>query len=168
MPPTVRPYRPTDLEVCRALWVDLTERHREIYANPKIGGDAPEAQFDEHLENVGPDSLWVAELDDHVVGLTGLIMKGRDGEVEPVIVRPPHRGQGIGRLLCMAVIEAARERDVRLLSVRPVARNEEAIAFFHHLGFNVVGHIQLFMDLGPAAGQSWRPAPPAPTEGVRY
>lgn len=31
---TVRPYRPTDLEGCRTLWVELVQHHREIYQDP--------------------------------------------------------------------------------------------------------------------------------------
>jgi hypothetical protein len=34
----IRHFRSADLEACRALWVDLTERHREIYADETIGG----------------------------------------------------------------------------------------------------------------------------------
>lgn len=38
---SVRPYRPDDLEPCRALWAALVERHRQLYADPTIGGEAP-------------------------------------------------------------------------------------------------------------------------------
>jgi hypothetical protein len=57
----------------------------------------------------------------------------------------------------MAVIEAARTRGVHQLKVRPVARNAPAIRFFHELGFDVLGQVELFMDFGPAARQIWQP-----------
>jgi hypothetical protein len=57
----IRPYRPTDLEACRALWVELVQRHREIYQDPSIGGDDPGLYFDRHLAQVGAERIWVAE-----------------------------------------------------------------------------------------------------------
>jgi hypothetical protein len=40
---------------------------------------------------------------------------------------------------------------------RPVARNEEAIRFFHRLGFDALGQVELVLDLRPPAEQRWRP-----------
>ena len=37
----IRGYEARDLEACRALWVELTVWHREIYGNPGIGGAEP-------------------------------------------------------------------------------------------------------------------------------
>ena len=144
---TIRPYLPSDLEACRSLWVQLTVRHREIYRDDAIGGADPGAQFDEHLGAVGPDRIWVADDGGTIVGLTGLIVDGPEGEVEPVIVTAARRGEGIGRLMVEHVVAEARVIGIRLLSVRPVARNAEAIRFFHGLGFDVLGHVEAFMDL---------------------
>jgi len=58
-----------DKEQCRALWKELTERHREIYDDPSIGGEHPEDYFDKHLGKVGADNLWVAVRGSRVVGL---------------------------------------------------------------------------------------------------
>jgi RimJ/RimL family protein N-acetyltransferase len=52
---------------------------------------------------------------------------------------------------------AARTRGVAQLTVRPVARNEAAIRFFHRLGFDVLGHIELFIDFASAERQIWKP-----------
>lgn len=154
---TIRHYKPEDLESCRALWVELTDWHRYIYQSPGIGGSDPGRQFDEHLNLVGPEHIWVADVGGQVVGLSGLII-GEDeveGELEPVVVSKAFRGQGIGRKLAEAVMEAARNFGVHQLKVRPVARNELAIKFFHKLGFNILGHIELFMDFGPEDRQVW-------------
>ncbi|MEE9298139.1 MAG: GNAT family N-acetyltransferase [Acidimicrobiia bacterium] len=144
---TVRPYEPGDLQACRDLWVELTEHHRLIYGVDSIGGDDPGSQFDDHLAAVGPTRLWVAEHDGAVVGLTGLIVDGTSAEVEPVVVSKAARGRGFGVALVERVVAEARTLGIELLSVRPVARNTSALRFFHDAGFDVLGHIEAFMDL---------------------
>jgi ribosomal protein S18 acetylase RimI-like enzyme len=150
----IRNYESQDLLQCRALWGQLTERHREIYQDPKIGGETPELKFDEHLASSGSEQIWVAVEEQKVVGFVGLVEKGNEGEVEPIIVAKSHRGRGIGKRLLETVIEQAKLKQVRLLSVRPVARNVEAIEFFHDLGFTNIGFIELFMDL---SNRKWNP-----------
>lgn len=156
-PAMIRLYQPQDLQACRVLWVELTEWHRTIYQSPDIGGSDPGRRFDEHLKRVGPEHLWVAEVREQLVGLAGLILDAEEGELEPLVVSEPYRRQGIGRQLAQVVIAAARARGVDEVKVRPVARNELAIRFFHELGFNILGHIELFMDFSSPDGQGWEP-----------
>lgn len=153
---TIRTYQPGDRDACRALWAELTEWHRFIYESPTIGGSDPGRQFDAHLERVGPDHIWVAEVDGQPVGLAGLIQAEGQAELEPIIVSPPYRGLGIGARLAQVVLEAARAAGAPQLVVRPVARNVQAIQFFHALGFDVLGHLELFTDFAPAENQRWR------------
>ena len=152
----VRPFEPRDAEPCRRLWEELTEWHRRIFDSPEIGGDDPGRGFDEHLAKVGPENLWVAELEEEVVGLAGLI-PGDDSELEPVVVAAQHRQRGIGRLLATAVVAAARERGARTVHVRPVGRNVEAIRFFHELGFDILFQLELGMDLVDRGRDVWVP-----------
>ena len=144
----IRSYEAADYDACRALWVELTEWHRHIYDSPHIGGDDPGAGMDRHLDKHGSERLWVAEADGTVVGHAGMIDTDDGGaELEPLIVASSHRGQGIGRQLTERVVAAAREGDYPMLNVRPVARNHEAIRAYHHLGFDVLGFVEMFMDL---------------------
>jgi N-acetylglutamate synthase-like GNAT family acetyltransferase len=152
----IRSYEPRDLEVCRQLWVELTQRHRDMYHSPNIGGENPGLFFDRHLDQVGPNHIWVAEIDGQVIGLTGLILEDEEGELEPLVVMEEYRGQGIGRQLAEIVIEQARKVGVHQLKVRPVGRNEAAIQFFHKFGFNIIGHIELFQEFKPEAEQKWQ------------
>ena len=147
MTATIRKYQPQDLPSCRTLWTELTQHHRDIYQSPNIGGPDPGKHFDEHLAKVGPDNLWVATHNDTVIALTGLMGEGDQAEVEPAIVSEHHRRKGIGGALMETVIAEARNRGVKYLSVRPVARNAEALRFFTQQGFTNVGHIELFIDL---------------------
>jgi acyl carrier protein len=45
------------------------------------------------------------------------------------------------------VLARARELRLRRLDVRPVARNEAAIRFFHGLGFDSLGQVELMIYL---------------------
>jgi GNAT superfamily N-acetyltransferase len=158
---TVRPYQPGDLAACRALWVELTQAHRDLYGDPVIGGADPGRFFDRHLELVDPQRLWVAVGADQVVGLVGLIVssrttEGREAEVEPVVVATAYRGWGVGQALLARVVAEAQALGVRYLSVKPVARNREAIRFYYDAGFCLLGEIEMFMDLQPPATETWR------------
>ncbi|MCP3973668.1 MAG: GNAT family N-acetyltransferase [bacterium] len=144
----LREYLPDDYAACRALWVELTQHHRDIYDAPTIGGDDPGADFDEYLEMENRAISWVATLDGGVVGLTGLLIEGSEAEVEPVIVTASQRGSGIGSALVNRAIGEVRDRGLTSIKVRPVARNASALQFFHGAGFQTLGHVELFMSLG--------------------
>jgi GNAT superfamily N-acetyltransferase len=155
-PLVIRSYEESDLEGCRALWKELTEWHREIYQDKTIGGEHPENQFDRHLAAVGPRQLWVAAYNSRVIGLIGLILKGSEAEVEPLIVSKRFRGKLIGKQLVEKAVAEARARGVRLLSIKPVARNIATIQFLHKHGFSNIGFIELFMDFSE---HSWKEGP---------
>lgn len=164
----VRAYRPRDLKACRALWAELTQRHRDIYGDPTIGGDDPGRGFDRHLGHPDFAGVWVAEVEGQVIGVVGLLVTGEEAEVEPVVVSAEYRSQGIGRLLCQRVVEAARTCGVRFLSVRPVARNVEAISFFIEQGFALLGRIELFQELASPVAREWKDGITVHGHALRY
>ncbi len=149
----IRKYRSDDREQCRELWKELTERHREIYQDPTIGGAHPEDYFDKHLAKVGAARLWVAGDDSRVVGLIGLIVEGEEAEIEPLVVSKAYRRRGIGKQLIKRIVAEARNLGVRFLSVKPAARNVHAIRFLYIQGFQepwthraVLGLLQVRLD----------------------
>jgi len=150
----IRNYQRSDREVCRSLWRELTEWHREIYRDPTIGGDKPEEQFDKHLAKLGPSRIWVATINSEVVGLIGLDASSYESEIEPLIVTKAYRNRGIGTKLVEKAILEARKIGASL-NVAPVARNMKAIRFFHKAGFKNLGRIEMFIDF---RNRKWKPA----------
>jgi ribosomal protein S18 acetylase RimI-like enzyme len=51
------------------------------------------------------------------------------------VVRPSHRGRGVGAALATEVARFARERGVRHLDLRVFAANDQAVAFWARMGF---------------------------------
>jgi GNAT superfamily N-acetyltransferase len=145
---SVREYVPADYHVCRGLWAELTEVHRQLYGDRSIGGDDHGSGFDEYLQTPRRVNSWVAVINGDVVGLTGLLDHGTSGQVEPVIVTNARRRQGVGQTLIERVAAEASRRGYEYLAIRPVARNVPAIQSFYDAGFRTLGaHIDLTMDL---------------------
>lgn len=102
---------------------DLLSRYRAIRADP----DAV------HL---------VADEDGRVVGMgVGVVHHPSSLSDEPsveissFVIRPSHRGRGIGAALAEEVARFARRRGVLHLDLRVFAENEAAVAFWGRLGF---------------------------------
>ncbi|HLU32562.1 MAG TPA: GNAT family N-acetyltransferase [Natronosporangium sp.] len=145
---SIRAYRPTDHSVCRSLWAELTEVQRELYDDPDLGGPDPSAGFEEYLTRLDLSGMWVAEhSEDGVIGLIGLILAGRAGEVYPVVVTQRHRSKGVGRALLAHVAEQARNRSLRQLQVMPESRNIAAIKVLHATGYDTLEAVRLTLDL---------------------
>jgi GNAT superfamily N-acetyltransferase len=146
---TIRSYRPNDHSAGRRLWVELAAQHRDLYDDPGFGGSDPGAAFEEYLTRLDLSGVWVADHpEDGVVGLVGLIMKGRSGEVEPVVVTEARRGQGVGRALLDHVATEGRKRGLTSLTISPESRNVDAIRSLHAAGFDVLSALVLTLDLG--------------------
>ena len=172
----IRDYETKDYDICRSLWVELTQHHRDIYEDPSIGGDDPGRGFDRYLENPQRHGTWVAELEGKVIAFAGLLShshteegeKGIQGEVEPVVVSQPYRDKGIGTRLVEYVVEQARAKGVRFLYIRPVARNERAVSLYVRLGFNTLGGLELLQDLSSSYDRKWKPGIKILNNELRY
>ena len=152
----IRNYKESDNALCQKMWIELTEYHQEIYDDPSIGGENLGQAFNEHLEKYGEENIWVAELDKIIVGLVGLIVRGKEAEVEPIIINSAYRQQGIGKKLLRFIIKHASEKEIKYLSIRPVARNKDAMKVFYEMGFKIIGHIELFMSLKEKESKKWK------------
>jgi len=153
---SIRSYTKEDEDVCRFLWRELTEFHREIYNDPSIGGDYPEDIFNEHHGKIGSNRIWIAEEKNEVLGMVGLMGEGVEAEIEPVIVKKGYRRKGIGEKLIDFAIQEAKNLNFKYLNIRPVIRNVDAIRMFHKIGFKNIGRIELFMDLKEEEVRKWK------------
>lgn len=145
---SIRAYRPTDHNVCRALWAELTEVQRDLYDDPDLGYADPGAGFEEYLTRLNLSGMWVAEhAEDGVIGFVGLTLNGRAGEVYPVVVTQRHRSQGVGTALLGHLAEQARGRGLRQLVVVPESRNVPAIRCLHAAGYDTLAAVRLTLDL---------------------
>ncbi|MDP2920614.1 MAG: GNAT family N-acetyltransferase [Dehalococcoidia bacterium] len=152
-------YKKSDIAVCRSLWSELTQHHANLYGDKSISGDDPGRGFDVYLERPDRKGTWIAELDGKPVGFAGLLLLIDEegvGEIEPVIVTSEYRRQGVGRELVKRIMREAGKAGARFLSVRPVARNTSAFAFFVKLGFATLGHLDLFQDLSASSDRDWK------------
>ena len=151
----IREYQDEDFESCRKLWEELTQRHRDIYFDPSIGGDDPGSAFERYLKRTDLAGIWVIERDTLVIGMAGLLLDENEAEIEPIVISSEFRSQGNGAQLLQRLKIEAKQRQAHFLSIRPVARNIEAINCFHRAGFSLLGHIDMFMDLSNEDDQSW-------------
>src|SRR4029450_12991221 len=105
----VRSYRPSDHSAGRRLWSELTNQHNRMYG---VTADDGGEGFEEYLTRLDLGGLWVADhADDGVIGLVGLVLRGRGGEVEPLVVTTSHRHKGVGRTLLRHVANEAAKRN---------------------------------------------------------
>jgi GNAT superfamily N-acetyltransferase len=145
---TIRPYRPFDHSACRRLWGELVEHQRALLPDSPGAGRDPGAGFEEYLTRLDLSGMWVAdEAEEGVVGFVGLVLDGRYGAVEPVVVTPIMRGRGIGSALLGRIADEARRRGLARLTVSPSARDVSALHTLHSTGFNQVASITLSYDL---------------------
>jgi GNAT superfamily N-acetyltransferase len=161
---SVRPYRPADHNACHGLWAEFVEQQRALYDEPTRPGEPtrqgesvraeadPGSGFEEYLTRLDLSGMWVAD-DQGVVGLVGLVLTGRGGAVDPLVVTGGRRSEGIGRRLIAYVTEQARRRGLRELSISPALRNTEAIHCLHAAGYDVLTNVTLSLKLAhPASG----------------
>jgi len=155
----IREYKDADYAASRSLYGELAQHHAEIYEDPSIAGDDPGRGFDKYLARADRCDSWVAVTGSRIVGFIGLINTiGEEGvaEIEPLVISADSRGEGIGSSLVQYIKEAAKKKGYRFITIRPELRNEEAFKLYVKLGFNVVGGIELFQDLVPERGRTWK------------
>ena len=143
----IRPAAPADLKAIGRLGALLVRMHHEldpdrfIPATPQTEqayGSFLGSQLDK------PDIIiLVAERDGEVIGYTYAGVEGTDymslrgpaGVLYDIVVAPAHRGQGVGRRLLDATLEALKAKGAPRVVLSTAERNESAQRPFARAGF---------------------------------
>jgi ribosomal protein S18 acetylase RimI-like enzyme len=164
-PPAVliRPAAPADLEAIGRLGALLVRMHHDfdpdrfIAATP--GTERGYGSFlGTRLEEPSIIIL-VAERDGEVIGYTYAGVEGTDymslrgpaGVLYDIVVDPAHRGQGVGRVLLDAALEAFKAKGAPRAVLSTAERNETAQRLFARAGFRRT-MIEMTRELEGAAG----------------
>lgn len=82
------------------------------------------------------DFLLFARSGDAAAGAVALKnLGGGDCEMKRLYVRPDYQGDGLGRRLCVALIDEARRRSYRVMRLDTLARLASAVSLYRSLGF---------------------------------
>lgn len=147
VPPTIRPYQPTDADACRPCVVELQDSEREFDSRLRIG----ESMADDYFQQMHArcrdhaGTILVAEHADAVVGLVMVLARvpfeeldeppGDYALVAELVVRAGFRGLGIGRALLKAAERYAREAGAGELRIRVLSDNRTARQLYLNDGF---------------------------------
>ncbi len=76
---------------------------------------------------------------DLIVGYAGLFVAGDAADIQTVAIAAGSRGSGVARALVAALIQRARDLDLRSIHLEVAAGNEAARRLYESAGFTVVG-----------------------------
>jgi ribosomal protein S18 acetylase RimI-like enzyme len=143
----IRPAAPADLEAIGRLGAILVRTHHDfdpdrfIAATPRT--EHSYSSFLGMQLNKPNIIILVAERDGEVVGYTYAGVEGNDymslrgpaGVLHDIVVDSAHRGQGVGRVLLDATLEALKTKGVPRVVLSTAERNESAQRLFASAGF---------------------------------
>jgi ribosomal-protein-alanine N-acetyltransferase len=91
-------------------------------------------------ELTNPLSLWLVALDgDRVAGYVGSQSVLGESDMMNVAVHPDYRRQGIAEKLCLALVQALKEKGNHCLTLEVRTSNDPAKALYEKLGFQQIG-----------------------------
>lgn len=130
----IRCFQPTDQEAARALILAGMEEHWDTI-DPTLNPD---------LDDIGAHYAYgvflIAEREGKIVGTGALLPEDeRTGRVVRMSVASDARRQGLGSRILKRLINEARVRGYQHLVLETTSTWDEAIAFYRHHGFRVVG-----------------------------
>lgn len=136
----------------RLATLDDAEGIRVIYNREVLEGTAT---FDLRARSIDEQRLWLTDRSgahavmvavdgDEVLGF-GSLSSYRDRPAysttveDSVYVAPHHQGQGVGRAVLEALVEAAEQRGFHTMIGRIAGGNEASVALHERCGFTIVG-----------------------------
>lgn len=126
---TLRSYCSEDLDEVAHLWYSTWHQTFPSLKHPEPF-DAWRTRFRDDIAK--HETIWVAEQDRKIVGF--LSIRERDGYIDQIFVDTQFHRQGIGT----ALLNKAKQRSPRGLSLDTLQQNREARAFYEHHGFHAI------------------------------
>jgi len=143
-----------DVEECVSLYREMVDLHREVYQDDTI--PYADDTLRKKLERTDEDYIkMVAEEKGRIVGLLTIEIKGRTCVLGEILVAKDNRGKGIGTVFADYTKKTALERGCAEIQVSFAARNVQALNFYHKMGLNCLGMIELFMPLTKKGREQW-------------
>ena len=130
----IRPYLESDEAAVAELW-------REVFPDSSAWNH-PETDIQRKL-SVQRELFLVATIGTELVGTAMAGYDGHRGWVYTVAVRPSHRRQGIGTALMRSVEERLARLGCPKLNLQVRAANQEVVAFYERLGYEVEERISM-------------------------
>src|SRR5256885_5704130 len=145
--PDIRPAKPVDLTAIGRLGALLVRLHHDLDPERFIAATSrTESAYGSFLGTQLDEPnivILVAERNGEVIGYTYAGVEGTDymslrgpaGALYDIVVDPAHRGQGVGRMLLDATIEALKGRGAPRVVLSTAERNSTAQRLFERAGF---------------------------------
>jgi RimJ/RimL family protein N-acetyltransferase len=147
LPPLENPQTPLPARVESATLEDLPELVSLVVSLFEMEEDfEPNREKQAHglrliLEQPNRGRIFVVRSGHRIVGMVNALFTISTAEggfvilMEDVILKPEHRGHGYGSMLLNCVIDFAKKRDFRRITLLTDKINERSQAFFHRHGF---------------------------------
>ncbi len=144
---TIRPATPADIPGIGRLGALLVRVHHDLDPQRFIAATSrTESAYGSFLSTQLDDPnivIQVAERDGKVIGYTYAGVEGTDymslrgpaGVLYDIVVDPGHRGQGVGRMLVDATLDALKARGAPRVVLSTAERNTSAQRLFDRAGF---------------------------------
>ncbi len=108
----------------------------EGYLTPfTIQGDAFTARFAAEDVSLNDSMVWLKE--GKPVAFALIARRGQTSRLAAFAIRPALRGQGLGKRCIQQLIDAARARGDKAMSLEVIAGNSSGIALYQRMGFTI-------------------------------
>ncbi len=125
----IRKMKSSDYETVYALWLSCKGMGLNDVDDSRTGI--------EKFLNRNPETCFVAEINDKLIGVIMAGNDGRRGYIYHTAVHPDFRNQGIARTLVETVMKALKECGISKVSLVVFERNQDGNGFWEKLGFTV-------------------------------
>lgn len=125
----IRKMKSSDYETVYALWLSCKGMGLNDVDDSRTGI--------EKFLNRNPETCFVAEINDKLIGVIMAGNDGRRGYIYHTAVHPDFRNQGIARTLVETVMKALKECGICKVALVVFERNQNGNSFWEKLGFTV-------------------------------